>query len=30
MAKMVERILDQEDTIRVTFSADSKASHLVP
>ena len=30
MAKMVERILEQEEAIRVTLSADRKTSHLVP
>ena len=30
MAKMVERILEQEEAIRVTLSADHKTSHLVP
>ena len=30
MAKMVERILEQEEAIRITLSADRKTSHLVP
>lgn len=30
MAKMVSRILEQEEAIRIVLSADRKACHLVP